>query len=338
MAPIAETPLAGHTRFATTELDEARERVAQVFCPHRLDIVGRDRLDARHHHLPGARLSLNYIQYGAKTSINPGCLERFFLVQIPVEGSAAIANGDQRYHSTPRAAAVLNPHEPTDMIWDTGCRQVLVQIERRALEDHLSALLGGTVREPIRFEGAFDIAQGPGAAFRSLVNHMVGEADAGRPSIAPDGAAAGLMARQVESALLSGLLEAHAHNYRRFLHRRQPAVAPHYVRRAEEYIDATLDQPIALEDIALAAGVSARALQIGFRRFRNTTPMAFLRDRRLRQAHRDLSAGDEDATVTQIAVRWGFTHLGRFSVQYREAFGCTPRETLHNAVDSPFGR
>ncbi len=332
MAQMVETPLSGHMRFATAELDEARERVAQVFCPHRLDIIGRDQLDARHHHLPGERLSLNYIQYGAKTSINPGCLDRFFLVQMPVEGAASIANGAQRYHSTSRAAAVLNPHEPTDMIWDSGCRQVLVQIDRRALEDHLSALLGGTVAEPIRFEGAFDMSQGAGAAFRALVHHLVGEADEGRPSIAPTG----LMARQFESALLSGLLEGHLHNYRRFLHPRQPAAAPRYVRRAEDYIDANLDQPIALEDIARVAGVSARGLQIGFRRFRNTTPMAFLRDRRLRQAHRDLCAGDDRTSVTEIAVRWGFTHLGRFSVQYREAFGCMPRETLRNARGNPF--
>ena len=37
-------------------------------------------MDARQHHLPGKRLSLNYIQYGTKTLIAPSALERFYLV------------------------------------------------------------------------------------------------------------------------------------------------------------------------------------------------------------------------------------------------------------------
>ena len=36
-------------------------------------------------------------------------------------------------------------------------------------------------------------------------------------------------------------------------------------------------------------------------------------------------AGD---TVAAIAGRWGFTNPGRFSVQYRQAYGCSPGETL----------
>lgn len=65
-------PLEGHALFHTHDLDEARERVAAVFCLHRLDRIGKCVVDARQHHLPGERLSLNYIQYGAKTLIAGG--------------------------------------------------------------------------------------------------------------------------------------------------------------------------------------------------------------------------------------------------------------------------
>ena len=45
--------------------------------------------------------------------------------------------------------------------------------------------------------------------------------------------------------------------------------------------------------------------------------MAYLRRVRLDRAHRDLQAANPAVdTVTAIAVRWGFTHAGRFSVAY----------------------
>ena len=105
---------------------------------------------------------------------------------------------------------------------------------------------------------------------------------------------------------------------------------PSVVRRAVEFIDAHADQPIGLGEITAAAGVGARGLQHAFRRHRDTTPLAYLRRVRLAHAHADLRAGDPTRgdTVAAIAPRWGFTHPGRFSADYRRAFGCAPSETL----------
>lgn len=320
-------PLAAHALFATTDLDEARDRVARVFCPHRLDRIGQDGLfDARQHHLPGERLSLNYIEYGAKTLIAPGLLERFYLVQIPLAGGAAIQNGGQHYYSGPRAAAVLNPHLPTTMIWEAGCRQLLVQIDRKALQDHLSAQLGAEAERPLTFCGAMDVTQGAGAALRRLVQHLVAEADDGGTPIGRGG----LLARQIEGAILSGLLEGVAHSYSDWLGPARARLSPRPVRQAEEFIMANLDRPITLEEVAQAAGTGVRALQLAFRRFRGTTPLGFWRDARLAAAHRELSEGTA-TSVTDVALRWGFSHFGRFAECYRRRHGRTPSETLRAA-------
>ena len=37
------------------------------------------------------------------------------------------------------------------------------------------------------------------------------------------------------------------------------------------------------------------------------------------------------AAVTDIALRWGFTHFGRFAESYRARYGMTPRDTLRAA-------
>ena len=50
---------------------------------------------------------------------------------------------------------------------------------------------------------------------------------------------------------------------------------------------------------------------------------------RLQAAHHALRTADPSQdTVAAIALRNGFTHLGRFSVEFHERFGETPRKTL----------
>lgn len=333
MAHPVAAPLAAHVLFQTQDLDEARERVAAVFCPHRLDRIGRGDIDACHHHLRGERLSLNYIAYGAKTLIAPGELRDFYLLQLPLSGAAAIRNGADTYVSDRARAAVLNPHHATTMIWEAECRQVLLQIDRQALNAHLAGLIAGRPDRPLTFTGALDLSSARGAALKALLLYLVTEADAGRPSLQPGS----LLGRQIESALMTGLLEAHRHNFTDALsHSRGPAPLPRMVRQAEEYMLAHVDQPIALEDVAQAVGVSARTLQLAFRKFRDTTPMAFLRDARLDRADADLRAGHPGRSVTEIATRWGFGHFGRFAGVYRARFGCTPRETLQDALADKF--
>ncbi|MGQ3029508.1 MAG: helix-turn-helix transcriptional regulator, partial [Ferrovibrionaceae bacterium] len=77
------------------------------------------------------------------------------------------------------------------------------------------------------------------------------------------------------------------------------------------------------------SGTSLRALQEGFRRFKGTTPMGYLRGVRLARVRAELTGpGMADRSVTEIALRWGFTHLGRFAESYRAAYGETPSATL----------
>jgi transcriptional regulator GlxA family with amidase domain len=84
---------------------------------------------------------------------------------------------------------------------------------------------------------------------------------------------------------------------------------------------------IAVPDVAAALGVSVRSLQ-GFRQWRNTTPHDTLRQIRRRLIHAALCRSDEDIDETTVALRHGFTHLGRFSAYYQSAFGELPSTTL----------
>jgi len=105
---------------------------------------------------------------------------------------------------------------------------------------------------------------------------------------------------------------------------------PGTLRRAIAFIDANPDIDIGIADIARAARVTPRALQLAFRRHLDTTPLAYLRRVRLHHAHQDLaqaSRGD-GTTVTTVSYRWGFPSPSRFAASYRAAYGVPPSDTL----------
>jgi AraC-like DNA-binding protein len=107
--------------------------------------------------------------------------------------------------------------------------------------------------------------------------------------------------------------------------------APSHIRRACEMIRARVSEPIRIADIAAELGISARHLQAGFRRHLGSTPHQFLRNCRLEEARRMLSAALPGQNATTIAYDCGFGHLSDFAHDYRNRFGESPSETLRRA-------
>ena len=104
---------------------------------------------------------------------------------------------------------------------------------------------------------------------------------------------------------------------------------PDTLRRAVTFIEDNAALELTAADVARAASVSVRALQLAFRRHLDTTPMAYLRQVRLARARCELEAArEESVTVTSVASRWGFGNPGRFAAQFRDAFGASPSEVL----------
>ncbi|ROQ52656.1 AraC-like protein [Rathayibacter sp. PhB152] len=109
-----------------------------------------------------------------------------------------------------------------------------------------------------------------------------------------------------------------------------PPPSGHRLRTAIEYLHAHAHLPVHLDEVAAAAGLSLRGLQSAFRRELDVTPLEYLRRIRLDRVRTELRLYDAGTvTVADVARRWGFTHLGRFSASYEQRFGEYPRSTLH---------
>jgi AraC-like DNA-binding protein len=107
---------------------------------------------------------------------------------------------------------------------------------------------------------------------------------------------------------------------------------PPTLRRAVAFIETNPNVDISVSDIARAAHVTPRAVQLAFRRHLNTTPTAYLRRVRLHHAHQDLAQAfpGDGTTVTAVGYRWGFPSPSRFAQHYRDAYGVPPSGTLHS--------
>jgi transcriptional regulator GlxA family with amidase domain len=104
------------------------------------------------------------------------------------------------------------------------------------------------------------------------------------------------------------------------------------VEQAKRLALAHLDEPLHISALCRTLEVSERTLRKAFQKLYGVPPCRHLRMLRLSQARRALLAADYKlVTVTEIATGCGFLELGRFSVEYRKAFGESPSHTLHHA-------
>ena len=84
-----------------------------------------------------------------------------------------------------------------------------------------------------------------------------------------------------------------------------------------------------VDELAKAVGTSERTLRRAIQAWYGVSPNQLIRTRRLHGARTALRMRGPDRTrVTSTALNWGFTHLGRFSNDYKHLFGERPSETL----------
>lgn len=319
-------PLARYQLFHTRDVDEARESVARIFCPHGLNTCRPGTtLDARHHSVQlHQHVSLNYVQYGAEVDIEPGYLGDFYLLQIPLRGSAVVSCGNQHVTATPSTASLPSPTERLRMRWASDSPHLIVRFSQAALRSQLVQLLQAPVEQALVFDLGVSLDAPAITPMLNFVKYLCATLD-------EDNALIGTaLAVQAESYLLSSLLALAPHNHTQALQgdsRRN--LLPRSVRRAQEFMHSQAHLPLSMPDLCQHLGVSSRALQLAFQKCTGQSPMAYLRAIRLDKVHDTLLKVrlNDPMTISQIAAEYGFLHLGHFAAHYQERFGELPTQT-----------
>jgi AraC-like DNA-binding protein len=323
MAPVTEL-LREHNLFRTTYLDEARSEVARVFCPHALTTTQKDeKLNTVHNRITLGDVTLNYLDYGAEVRITPGELNSFYLIQIPLQGSAEISCGKDSIHSDIATASIPNPLEKLDMVWHAGNPQLMVYINRVTLEKRLEDLIGREIHVPVKFDLGMDLTTQKAKSWRNLIDTLVSDVDHEGLTMH-----AGIR-NQFQDLIITGLLLSQKHNYSESIGTSIEPITSRSVRLAMAACEANPQDPLTVTDMARYAGVSIRSLQDGFKKYVGMSPTDYLRNVRLNRVREELLAERSfDSSIADIAFTWGFTHLGRFAKIYHERFGELPSETI----------
>lgn len=279
--------------------------------------------------LPGQWVA--YLKYGAAARLRlwpwsspwlkrePECAD--YWVHFSLQGSMRAVIRGQTYDCDQHRGIVLSP--AGDKILSTSADNVRLSLAVRgeALKRHLGALLGEAPRVPVEFAPAICASSGHGRRLAGILHWAAAESERG--------ACLGhsLVASRFEAFVLDALLLFQPHNHSEALRRLERRLAPRDVRRAREYMHEHLAAPVTLSDLVAASGVAGRTLLKHFRDVHGVSPMRYLRELRMQRARDELAAGLA-AQVAACALRWGFAHAGRFSMEYRKRFGESPSATL----------
>lgn len=319
-------PLQDFTVLESSDIDESRDVVAKIFRnDHSLELIGKSaRLDARMHYIPVGGCSLSFFRYGGPLQIHVTEAHNFYHVQIPLTGPAQVSTQAGKTHSMPGMGVVISAGAIMHMDFAPNTNRLIVRFEEDRLERHLGSYLGREIEKRIEFRMPFPMDSPGGRAFQSLTIDLTQKIDRDVTLLQSP-----IVATHYEQLLMSILLQAQYHNYWDELQAEASPATPYYVKRVLTYLYEHADQEITMETLVEQSGVSARSLYAGFQRFHGTTPMAYLKSERLCRARAELLAADPaQVTVTEIATKWNFFHLGRFSGYCRKAFGEPPSVTL----------
>jgi AraC-like DNA-binding protein len=270
-------------------------------------------------------LTVGELSYAGPVTVRVAELDAYH-VSMPMNGRLHVQHAGNEVVATPSTGAVFRPGHPVYARHGANFAVLAVKIERGALEEELAALLGRPIEGPIDLPPAIDLSVGPGHSWRRLVRLLVNELGFEESLIFQP-----LIAEQLRSNVLSGLLLSVPHRYYDELTAPPTAGPPRAIRRVVDAINEEPERAVTVGDLAAIAGMSVRSLQEGFRRHVGYAPMAYLQQVRLSRANEALRKSDPmRATVAAVAHRWGFAHLGRFASAYRSRFGESPSETLRS--------
>jgi AraC-like DNA-binding protein len=298
--------------FESNDLDHAREQIGRVYCPYRFHAGTARTAHARMHNLPGAQVGLSRFSYGADITIEPELFGDFVLVLSTLAGRAEIDAGRCRHAGGPGATVLVAHDVPSRYVYSADNVQLVARIPVARIAEVQRGLFG-------RAPGALVSQTLPPPQHARWLGLLGGLQQLLHP--ATPAALRTLLLPRAEEMLIASLAWDQADST-------PDRAAPACLRRALDFMDQHAGEPLTLARIAAAASCSARTLHRVFQQARGTTPLQQLKQIRLARVRQDLLAAQSPGSVTEIALRWGFVHLGQFSVDYRQAFGEKPSETL----------
>ena len=312
-------------RFQGTTFDDMVEALTKGFGSFDAWRSGRDKpLDWKVGFWGDERLSLVSNQdsggWGARTA--HGTPETLAII-VPRTGALDVSFGRTVVEGTPGRLLLTNNLEPERVsVRATPHRSDTLSLSWTILAQTVAAVLEIPLTGSMDLAPVVDRSTAAGQMIGNLAQTMIVGMRNNGPLLHSPIALLNLI--QAFADLVVRLVP---HRLSHLLDKKIHLIAPRHVRRAIEFMHANIAQPLTMHSVAEAAGISIRALEVGFRAFKGTTPSAYLRMIRLQAVREDLRDPSNRQPLRNICLKWGFLHFGRFAAIYRAAYGENPSDT-----------
>ncbi|CAN5760238.1 AraC family transcriptional regulator [soil metagenome] len=320
--------LADHEIFYTEDIPTAAKMVGQALSPLSLR-VSAEMSAGFAAGLHGVRLrnvSMLYLDLHVPAVIDIPVLGDYFAVHMMMNGSAAVSHHGRSFEANIITALVTSPGEPLEMHLELDSPQLVIRIEQPAMAAYLTRVLGRGMARSLVFDSEFDLTSEAAMRWHAAVQLIHTEVFH-EGSLVQHGQGIGA----VEELVMSSLLHLQPSNYHsEFSAPPRPDKRGAVVQAAMDYLDDHLAEHITMDAVADFVHISVRTIQQGFHEQLGMTPMTYVRERRLERVHEELmdATPADGVTVTAVAERWGFHHLGSFGSEYRKRWGESPSQTL----------
>lgn len=252
------------------------------------------------------------------------------VLHIPLSGQFETHQGGRCVDVNVGQLLVVSSEGPTVRQWQGPCELLNIVVPRQGLARMLSVDFGFEAVHAPRFEPLAVVDLTKVATLTRFVETIVSDLN-DEVSFFKDP----LIASQAERTLLFLVLKSIPHEDLQLLNEPRSNIVPYYVRRAEACMRKHLGTDVTMEALTAAAGVSARTLYYGFKRYRKQPPMKYLKTMRLNSARQALlEARPTGGRVSDVAVRFGYRNFSQFSRDYKECFGENPTATVRGTGHS----
>jgi len=248
----------------------------------------------------------------------------FYVLTVPIDNSCHIKDAFTCREYSRNTAHLLYPDRVLESQQREKCKLLGVTFMLDNLDEIAQKILGSTdALEPLN-DCSLSLTTPSGTNLVHNLSYICGELNRSGTTINSC-----LSAMEMEDSLITALLLAMDENQRGSARHRTGKGAKCQIALAEDYLFANLTSPVSRARLAEIAGVSIRSLSRAFVKRHGVGPMRFLKERRMAAVRMELiSARPENTKVSDIALRYGFTELGKFSLLYKSIYNEKPSETL----------
>ena len=264
-----------------------------------------------------------YLQFGNGATAGPVQPLDFHTLQLNPTGAVAYNTDDGVVKGSAARGVMLSAGQTVRNRHSAGNGNLALIVKDEVLRDYQSMWSGGSGNHSLKFKPDFDPEAPRIASFLRFAEVFIEEIN--RPGGVLESPAA---VASFEHALLTTMLFGLEHNLGEETNAEAATASAAQVRTVEDYIESHADQPVDMATLSRVSGFSGATIHRAFRRHRDYTAMQFLQRCRMRLVRQRLLIASPLDSVTRIAMECGFTHLGRFAIEYKRRYGESPSQTL----------